>query len=760
MLAPPAGAAAAALAPAAGGAERTPQDALADRVAELRARHADEMLARVLIDDPADLDRLLEAGADHWTHGHQPGWHDFRLAPEHLELVRRLGLRHEILREDVAELVVAETIRLAETEAGEAVAGADFFADYRSYETIEAFVDAMVADHPGIVTKDVIGTSLEGRPIHALTITGDGDPADKPAVVINAMQHAREWITVPTVLWFADRLLDGYGDDPEITRILDAVEVHVVHLVNPDGYVWSWDEDRFWRKNRRPNGDGTFGVDLNRNWGFQWGGPGSSGNPGSQIYRGTDPFSEPETTVLSEFILERPDTVAHLDVHSYSQLILSPFGYDFVEPAGIAGLTHEVLGDTFADLIASVSGEVYVAEPAWALYLASGTCSDWAHGAAGAISWTFELRPATAAQGGFVLPPEQIVPTAEENFAAFLELCRAAADGVRLTFPDGLPDVIEASSPQAIEVAPLPIATAELDPATARAYVTVAGAPPMVVPLEPLPGESRYALQLDPVPCGATVGLAFEIESVDGRVYREPAQPGELIEIPAAVRSDFFTDDAETDPGWTVQSIALTGGEWERGVPAGNGDRGDPLTDADGSGAAWLTENAPGNTDVDGGPTRITSPTIDLSGADDPLLRVARWMRNDDGDGDRLRTFLSDDDGATWVEVDATGSLPDWTTLTVRVADHVIPSSTVRVRFQVADVPNNSITEAGIDAVAFYTLGCPAVGPDVDGDGTVGFGDLAAVLAAWGPCDGCPEDVDGDGTVELDDLLAVLAAFE
>ncbi len=763
----PSSAPAAPAAPAAGAEAQAQPEPLADRIAELRARHAGEVLARVLIEDAADFDRLHAAGADHWTHGHRPGWHEFRLDQGQLALVRRLGLEHEILRDDVAELVVAETRRLAAANAaggagGEAEGGApdgvDFFADYRPYEAVEAFVDGLVADHGELATKELIGTSLEGRPIHVLTLTGTDDPEDAPAIVINAMQHAREWITVPTVLWFADRMLDGYGEDLDITRILDAVEIHVVYLVNPDGYIWSWDEDRFWRKNRRRNFDGSFGVDLNRNWGFQWGGPGSSSDPESQIYRGTAPFSEPETTVLSQFILERPDTVAHLDVHSYGQLILSPFGYDFVEPDGIAGLTHEVLGDTFADLIASVSGEVYVAEPAWNLYLASGTCGDWGHGAAGAISWTFELRPDSAAGGGFVLPPEQIVPTAEENFEAFLELCRAAADGVRFSFPGGLPVVLESSAPPPIRVAPLPVATAELDPATARAFVTIDGAPPMVMPLQP-EADGQYTLALDPLPCGTTVGLAFEIESVDGRIYREPPHPSDVFELPAAERTDLFVDDAETNPGWTVQSIALTGGEWERGVPAGDGDRGDPLVDADGSGAAWLTENAPGNTDVDGGPTRLTSPAFDLSGVADPLLQVSRWMRNDDGDGDRLRTLLSDDDGASWVEVDATGSLGDWTTLTVRIADHVIPSSTVRVRFEVADVPNNSVTEAGIDAVSIYTIGCPA-GPDVDGDGTVGFGDLTAVLAAWGPCGGCPEDVDDDGVVALDDLLAVLAAFE
>jgi carboxypeptidase A2 len=730
----------------------------ADRAATLRARHEGEVLARVRIDTEAELSRLRQVGADQWTHGDQTGWHEFRLTPDQLTLVREMGLEHEILRDDVADLLAAEAERLAVAAAEAAVAGADFFADYRPLEMVEAFVDGLVADHADLATKSVIGTSIEGRPIHALTITG-GDAGERPAVVINALQHAREWITVPTVLWFADTMLDGYATDAEIASILDAIDLHIVYMTNPDGYVYSHDFERLWRKNRRDNGDGTFGVDLNRNWSFQWGGGGSSGDPESLVYRGVAPFSEPETTVLSDFILSLPDAAAHLDVHSYGQLILSPFGYDFVEPAGIEGHVHETLGRTFSDFIEEVGGSIYDARPAWSLYLADGTCSDWAHGAAGAISFTFELRPDSASGGGFVLPPEQIVPTAIENRAAFLDLCRAVARGARIGFPSGLPDFLDATAPAPIDVLALPIASAELDPATARAFVDVPGEPLRVIALTPGGTEGSFSLTLDPLPCGETVGLAFEIESVDGRIFREPTSDTEFIEIPSFVATDIFADDSETDPGWAVQNIAITGGAWERGVPAGDGDREDPTSDADGSGAAWLTENLAGNSDVDGGPTRLLSPSIDLSGTADPLLRVSRWMRNDDGDNDRLRTLLSDDDGLTWVEVDAVNNLDDWETLVVRVADHIVPSSTVRVRFDVADTPNNSVTEAGIDAVAFYTLGCPAGSADVNGDGTVDFNDLVQVLGAWGPCTECPEDVDGDGIVGLGDLLEVLAAF-
>jgi hypothetical protein len=741
-------------------AARPATPAVADRIDAIRRRYAGEVLARVLIADPRDLDRLDAAGCDQWTHGHQPGWHEFRLDRAQLELVRRMGLRHEVVREDVAELLAAEAARLAAAGDGPAVAGADFFADYRPLAVVEAFTDTLAGLHPEIASVIEVGQSLEGRSIRSLRITGPGDASERPAVVINALQHAREWITIPTVLWFARSMLEGYGQDPEITRILDAVELHVIPVVNPDGYVWSWDEQRLWRKNRRDNGDGTFGVDLNRNWGFQWGGLGSSDNPASSLYRGTGPFSEPESTVLSQFILGLGDVAAHLDVHSYGQLILWPFGYDFVEPEGVIGRTHQVLGRTFADFIAEVGGAIYEPRPAWGLYLASGTCSDWAHGGAGAISYTFELRPADANQGGFILPPSAIEPTATENREAFLDLCRAVAFAVRFDLPRDLPPFIVASDPEPITVLALPVASAELLPSTATALLSVPGSPVQSVSMTPADAVGGYTLALPPLPCGRTIGLAFEIQSADGRTYRHPVDPDTFLWVPATEPTVLFADDAESDPGWTVQDIEVTSGGWERGVPAHDGSRGDPTRDADGSGSAWLTGNGDGNPDLDGGPTRLISPTIDLSMTPDPRLQVARWMSNDDGDIDRLRTFLSDDDGVTWVEVDAVNNLDGWRTLTLRVADHVLPTATVRLRFDADDNPNDSVTEAGIDAITLLALGCPGSGPDIDGDGTVGFTDLLAVLGAWGPCTGCTEDVDGDGLVGLSDLLEVLAAFE
>ncbi|MFK7961882.1 MAG: M14 family zinc carboxypeptidase [Phycisphaerales bacterium] len=718
-------------------------------------------VVQIDIRDHEELDAILELGIDQWTHGHGHGPQEFCVSPAELEQLRAMGHDPLIVIPNVQVLIDAERTRLAAAAQADAPLGIDYFDDYRPIEEIEAFTDQMVADHPGISSKMQIGTSLEGRPISAITISGAGDPADKPAVVINAMQHAREWITTPTVLWFMNEILDAYGTVPRVTELLDQIELHVIYQVNPDGFVYSWETERLWRKNRRPNADGTFGVDLNRNWGFEWGGEGSSGNPDNDTYRGTAPFSEPETQTVRDFILDRPDTVAHIDVHSFSQLILWPFGYDFVEPGGLDGDAHRELAHCMSEAIEAVEGSFYRPQPASALYLAAGIATDWVFGGAGALSWTFELRPGSSQGGGFILPPEQIVGTGMENEQAFLELLEQVAGQISWNLPDGLPMTVAPSSAEPIRFRPIPLAGAELNGGTIRALVRTGGGDPLEVAMtEDAP--DTYRLDLPPLACGSTVEIAVLIDSTDGTSYRWPdADPAAFAAIPVRERTILFADDGETDPGWTVVSDDLTDGAWERGVPAGEGQRGDPATDFDGSGRAWLTGNEFGNSDVDGGPTTMTSPTVDLSGAGDPWLNAALWITCDDGD-DLLRTELSNDGGATWTEVSSLATQgPNWSRLAVRIADFMEPTAAMRVRFIISDNPNDSVTEAAVDAVAFVDISCSGGGsPDLDGSGSVDFSDLLIVLGAWGPCSGpCPADLDGNGDVGLTDVLSVLAAW-
>jgi murein tripeptide amidase MpaA len=264
-----------------------------------------------------------------------------------------------------------------------------------------------------------LGKSVEGRDLWAIKIS-DNVTQDEPEAeaVFLGGHHAREWIAVDVPFLLAKQLLEQYGSDTTITRLVNQSEIWVVPMVNPDGHQYSVTTERLWRKNRRNNGDGTYGVDLNRNYGYQWGGPGSSGDTFSEIYRGPSPFSEPEAQAVRDFLQQR-ETRALISYHNFSQLVLYPWGYTY-DPAPDMQLMQN-LAIAMADRIRVVHGFTYTPEQSSDLYLASGDTTDWLYGVRSVPSFTTELRPRSVSPG-FELPESEITPTFQENLPAALFL--------------------------------------------------------------------------------------------------------------------------------------------------------------------------------------------------------------------------------------------------------------------------------------------------------------------------------------------------
>jgi hypothetical protein len=203
----------------------------------------------------------------------------------------------------------------------------------------------------------------------------------------------------------------------------------LVPVANPDGYDYTWTTDRMWRKNRRDNGDGTFGVDLNRNWDLAWGTAGASGAGASENYEGSAPFSEPETAALSDYLAARPRIGMYLDLHSFGQLVLHPFGFTATPAADAAALS--TAGAEAALQMGAVDGSVWDAGSFHTrLYPASGVALDWAYVEHGANAWLFELSD--RGQYGFLLPADQIVGVAEEAWEGLLALTQAARPRLHL----------------------------------------------------------------------------------------------------------------------------------------------------------------------------------------------------------------------------------------------------------------------------------------------------------------------------------------
>lgn len=325
----------------------------------------------------------------------------------------REGIEFSVLVPDVMAVAEAERERLSSAEVARPTPE-QWFSEYRDLTTIHAHLDTLAALRPDLASVETIGQSLEGRPLQALRIRGKGKR--KFGMVVDGGLHAREWIAMMVSTCVADRLIRGYDSDPRLRRFVDRAELVVVPVANPDGYVHSWERDRYWRKNRR----GSHGVDLNRNFGYAWGGDGSSSNPASQVYRGEAPFSEPEAVALRD-LMRREDIAAHIDFHSYGQLLLHPWSYTRDHARDHKRLTKLAKGMEKA--IRAEHGKRYTLMPAQSLYPAAGTMMDWAYGERQASSFVIELRPKGGS--GFVLPPDQIIPTCDEGLAAVLSLAEA-----------------------------------------------------------------------------------------------------------------------------------------------------------------------------------------------------------------------------------------------------------------------------------------------------------------------------------------------
>ena len=318
-----------------------------------------------------------------------------------------------------------EQLRLTEDYVATFHTG-DVTAGYHSVATLEQDLRALATDHPDIAELREIGRSVENRPIWALRI-GERKGSTRKLLFMGC-HHAREWIAVEVPYLLADCLVNNAGNSP-VKQWLAKGEIWVAPMVNPDGHEFCRTHNRLWRKNRRRNPDGSIGVDPNRNYGYMWGtvdNNTTSHVPSDDTYIGPSAFSEPETRAVR-------DLVAHehfrgvITYHSYSQLILYPWGYTN-QPIAVQADRDKItrLAKRMRTLIRGVHGVTYAPMQASRLYgvPVAGDTTDWTYGTYAIPSFTIELRPDSQAAGGFILPASQIQPTWEENQPAVLEFIR------------------------------------------------------------------------------------------------------------------------------------------------------------------------------------------------------------------------------------------------------------------------------------------------------------------------------------------------
>ena len=336
-------------------------------------------------------------------------------------LLTSAQIHHSITVEDVQAVIEAEKQprSLPRSSSARSTGGSWSYDAYHDMEEIYERMSWLVRSHPHLLSSEELGRTHENRSIEVLIVREPG-PHTKPVIWLDCGIHAREWITPPACLYAVDKLVEMWETSDNLLSIFD---FYVLPVVNPDGYVYTWGPDRFWRGNRNKNytHNNCHGVDLNRNFpDFK---DGSREEEVCSItWRGDAPFSEPESRAIRDGLakiieLYGPNKIAaYVSIHSFSQLWLSPYGYTYDKPVDYNDQLY-VMHKT-VEALKSNFGTEYTYGPASDLYLAPGISIDWTYDQMGIkYSFTPELRPKnTGSILGFALPPEQILDTVMETW--------------------------------------------------------------------------------------------------------------------------------------------------------------------------------------------------------------------------------------------------------------------------------------------------------------------------------------------------------
>jgi carboxypeptidase T len=354
------------------------------------------------------------------------------ISNEELAIVEALKVPHEILIEDLEKFYAhqndgVDIASLTKTfKSNSACNGgssyavpANFnlgsYAGFMTYQEMLDNIDSMAAKFPNIIKAksdfDTIVT-IQNRPVYWLKISDNPNSDEsEPEMLFTSVHHAREPTSMSEVIFFMWYLLENYATNAEIKYLVDNTELYFVPCLNPDGYLYNEQTNAsgggMWRKNRRANNNGTFGVDLNRNYGYMWGSNvGSSPSPSSDTYRGPAAFSEPETRMMKRFC-EDHHFITALNAHTYGNDLIYPWGHQ------TNALTPDsTLFEKWGKKMVEENGYVSGLGTATIGYYTNGDSDDWMYGEQNTKTKIFSMTPEVGADvtpSGFWPPANQII---------------------------------------------------------------------------------------------------------------------------------------------------------------------------------------------------------------------------------------------------------------------------------------------------------------------------------------------------------------
>ena len=659
---------------------------------------------------------------------------------------------------------------------------------YYTFSEIVDNLDELYQDYPNLVSEKIsIGQTLEGRDIWAIKMSDNPNiDEDEAEVLYTGLHHAREPMSYMNLFYYMNWLVENYGVDQMANDILDNRELWFIPAINPDGLIYNQqiapNGGGMQRKNAREtcNG-GVDGVDLNRNYSFMWGldNQGSSPDGCDETYRGNMPFSEPETTAIEAFVSAHDFPVA-FNYHSYSNLLLHPYGY--VEPNPMEDEDIQTFTEIGQELV-SVNG-YELGTGVDILYAVNGEACDWMYGVHGIFAYTPEVG---SSQDGFWPATNRIVPLCEENLYANQYLALVA--GSNYTSQINVSEELFIQG----QAYPLNISVKNTGLSSSSGDVQI-----------DIISSDNLNFELSEI----VIGDLDEGEELDlgGITYFEvlqSTQSGTIEQITVNVYDNYnvissnslsiligepeilVIDEFEEQGSWTIGDTddQASAGIWERSIPNptydDNGEIIQPDFDHTVDGQyCFITGNDVSNNDsefgfgdVDGGKTTLLSPTYDLSDYSTAAVSYWRWYANAASGGanpgnDVWRVDVSNDGGNMWYSLEETDENSNtWTRYQFILNDETISlSDQIKFRFIAEDIyydgddgSGGSIIEAGLDDFKILVFNDSLSG-DANYDGQLNVQDVVIIInmILGGLESDFIADINNDGGINIQDVVLLL----
>ena len=698
------------------------------------------------------------------------------------------GIKYEIIHEDL------EVFYLSRLDQNYSSRDFEYgsMGGYYTYNEITQNLDQLSSLYPDIISEKIsIGISLEGRDIWAIKITDNHEIEEyEPQALYTGLHHAREPMSYMNLFYFMHWLGENYTTNTLAQHIVDNRELWFIPAINPDGLVYnqtiSPNGGGMQRKNTRDTcSDTPIGVDLNRNYSYMWGydNEGSSPDGCSETYRGNSPFSEPETQAVRDFV-EQHNFKINFNYHSYSDLLIYPFGYEYDNQAPQQDIDIYI---EYGEDMVQYNNYTLGTGPDL-LYPVNGEACDWMYGEKNIFSYTPEIG---SSNDGFWPSTDRILTLAQENLHPNQVLSVNAGSKYNVEIS------VEESNFSVNENYPLYISlfNSGLSNSNGEVTIDIHSSANLNFELEQIVLnniESREAVNLGAITYfqlnpnfinGSIEEIIVDVYDNDQYIYSDNI---ELIigSTTVLINSDFET----ANPSWVIGGLndSATAGIWERVIPNPTYDENNEIVQPgsdhslEGS-VCFITENSdiqdsPGQSDVDGGTTTLFSPIYDLSNYDNALVSYWKWYTNNQGNNpgtDMWVVDISSDGGSSWITLENTSNSNNYWLLKQFILSDIIElSNQVQFRFIAQDTFNDgdsgsggSLIEAGLDDFKIEIFGdntSSCMVGDLNLDLAINIQDIVLMVNLIVNEENtdnylCSGDINTDSTINIQDIILVIS---